>query len=251
MSPLDRAARDLVIANRVLANEGVLDAYGHVSVRHPDDPQRYLLSRSLGPEHVTLDDIIEFTLDGATVSDDRPPYLERFIHGAVYAARPEVTCVVHGHTEAVLPYTITCVPLRAVVHDASDIGSRIPLWDIREEFGDATDMLVRSPEMGESLARRLGDASVVLMRGHGFAAAGTSLTMTVRMCIYLGRNARVQTIAAAMGGEVVALTDGEVAARRAYDPDSPAMRRGWNAWAERAGCADLLDGHLLHGQGAP
>ncbi|GAA0942481.1 class II aldolase/adducin family protein [Pseudonocardia zijingensis] len=246
MSVLDRAVRDLVIANRVLANEGVLDAYGHVSVRHPDDPQRYLLSRSLGPEHVTPDDIVEFTLDGTAVSDDRPPYLERFIHGAVYAARPEVGAVVHGHTAAVLPYTITDVPLRAVVHDASDIGSHIPRWDIREEFGDDTDMLVRSEEMGKSLARRLGDHSVVLMRGHGFAAAGRSLVMTVRMCVYLGRNAQVQTIAAAAGGEVVALTDGEIAARRAYDPDSPAMRRGWNAWAERAGC-----GHLLDGQGAP
>ncbi|TWF75119.1 ribulose-5-phosphate 4-epimerase/fuculose-1-phosphate aldolase [Pseudonocardia hierapolitana] len=246
MSALERAVRDLVIANRVLANEGVLDAYGHVSVRHPDDPQRYLLSRSLGPEHVTPDDIVEFTLDGTAVSDDRPPYLERFIHGAVYAARPEVDCVVHGHTAAVLPYTITDVPLRAVVHDASDIGSEIPLWDIREEFGDGTDMLVRTAEMGESLARRLGAHSVVLMRGHGFAAAGRSLVMTVRMCVYLGRNAQVQTIAAAMGGEVVALTDAEIGARRAYDPESPAMRRGWNAWAERAGCADLLDG-----QGAP
>jgi HCOMODA/2-hydroxy-3-carboxy-muconic semialdehyde decarboxylase len=106
-------------------------------------------------------------------------------------------------------------------------------------------MLVRTEEMGKSLARRLGDASVVLMRGHGFAAAGRSLTMTVRLCVYLGRNAQVQTIAAAMG-EVVPLTDGEIAARRAYDPDSPAMRRGWNAWAERAGCA-----HLLDEQGAP
>ncbi len=243
MADLERVRTDLVIANRVLAHEGVLDAYGHVSVRHPDDRGRYLLSRSLGPEHVNAEDICEFTLDDEAVSDPRPPYLERFIHGAVYAARPEVNAVVHAHTEAVLPYTITDVPLRAVVHDASDMGAEIPRWDIREDFGDATDMLVRSREMGASLARRLAGNSVVLMRGHGFAGAGTSLSMTVRMCIYLGRNARVQTIASALG-DVEPLSEGEIKARRAYDPESPAMRRGWNAWAERAGC-----GHLLDGQG--
>ncbi|MPZ73948.1 MAG: class II aldolase/adducin family protein [Nitriliruptorales bacterium] len=193
---------------------------------------------------------MECTLDGAPVSDSRPPYLERFIHGAVYATRPETTCVVHAHTEAVLPYTITDVSLRPVVHDASDIGSVIPRWDVRDEFGDATDMLVRSQEMGMSLARALGDKNVVLMRGHGFTAAGRSLTMTVRMCVYLGRNARVQTIAASMG-EIVALTDGEIEARRAYDPDSPAMRRGWNAWAQRAGCGNLRNEQHRDGQGSP
>lgn len=236
---LSDVTRDLVIANRILASEEVVDGYGHVSVRHPDDPERFLISRSLGPQYVTVDDIIECDILGAPISDRRPPYLERFIHAAIYEARPEVQCVIHAHTEAVLPYTISETPLRAVVHDASDIGGHIPRWDIRDEFGDATDMLVSSVEMGRSLARSLGGHRTVLMRGHGFALAGTSLLMAVRAAVYLGRNAAVQTIAQSLG-PVVALSDGEIAARAAYDPASPAMQRGWRAWAERAGCGDLL-----------
>jgi HCOMODA/2-hydroxy-3-carboxy-muconic semialdehyde decarboxylase len=236
---LSEVTRDLVIANRILASEGVVDGYGHVSVRHPEHPEAFLISRSLGPQYVTADDIMECDALGRPLSDSRPPYLERFIHAGIYEARPEVHAVVHAHTEAVLPYTISEAPLQAVVHDASDIGSRIARWDIRDEFGDATDMLVSSVEMGRSLARALGGDRTVLMRGHGFALAGTSLLMTVRAAIYLGRNASVQTIAQSLG-PIVALSEGEIAARAAYDPASPAMQRGWRAWAERAGCGDLL-----------
>jgi HCOMODA/2-hydroxy-3-carboxy-muconic semialdehyde decarboxylase len=148
VTELERAARDVVIANRILANEGVVDAYGHVSVRHPGDPTRFLLSRSLAPALVERSDVIEFDLEGKAVGGDaRPPYLERFIHGAIYEARPEVQAVVHAHAEAVLPFTISTTPLRPVVHMASFIGARIPVWDIRDSFGD-TNLLVVNMAQG-------------------------------------------------------------------------------------------------------
>lgn len=228
-----------MIANRILAREDVVDGYGHVSVRHPSAPNRFLISRSLGPQYVTEADIMECTLDGEPVSDTRPPYVERFIHAAIFEARPDVHCVIHAHSASVLPYTITDVQLQPVIHDASDIGANIPTWDIRDEFGDETDMLVSTFQMGASLAAALGQDHTVLMRGHGFAATGSSLVMTVRAAVYLTRNAAVQTVASTLGG-FVPLSAGEIAARRRYDPDSPAMRRGWEAWAERAGCGELV-----------
>src|SRR5262249_32680906 len=156
MTNLERAISDVVIANRILANEGVVDAYGHVSVRHPQDPTRYLLSRSLAPSLVERGDVIEFDLEGKAVNGDaRPPYLERFIHGAIYEARPEVQAVVHAHAEAVLPYTISTTPLRPVVHMASFIGPRIPVWDIPDSFGD-TDPLVWDMARVGDLAPGLG-----------------------------------------------------------------------------------------------
>ena len=188
---MDRAIRDLVIANRILAREDVVDAYGHVSVRHPTKPDHYLLSRSLSPEHVTKDDIIEFTLDGTPVGDTRPPYLERFIHGAVYEARPEVRAVVHSHAEDTLPFSISrTTPLCCVAHVASDMGTKVPVWDIADKFGDATNLLVINMAQGRDMARKLEDNTVVLMRGHGFSAAADSLLKVVRLCVYLPRNAR-------------------------------------------------------------
>ena len=238
MSTLKRSIQDLVIANRILSNEGVLDAYGHVSTRHPTDPTRFFLSRSLSPEHVEVEDIMEFYLDGTPVSDTRVPYLERFIHGAMYEARPEFNCVVHAHTESVLPFGITGLPLKAVVHDASDIGLEVPVWDIADRFGDDTNLLVTTLEMGQDLVERLDGNRVVLMRGHGFAGGGPTISATVRMCVYLARNAHVQTIARTMG-EIKPLSAGEIKARNAFDPNSPAMRRAWDSWAERAGCGHL------------
>ena len=153
---LEKALRDVVIANRILAHEGVVDAYGHVSVRHPLDPRRYLLSRSRAPELVERGDIVEFDLEGKSVGGDtRAPCLERFIHGAIYETRPDVQAVVHAHAEAVLPFTISATPLRPVVHMASFIGARIPVWDIRDNFGD-TNLLVVNMAQGRDLARGLG-----------------------------------------------------------------------------------------------
>lgn len=244
MSIIEKARRQLVAANRILANEGVIDAYGHVSVRHPERQDRFLLSRSRSPQFVASDDIMEFELDGTPVDDSgRAPYLERYIHGSLYAAKPEARSVIHAHTESVLPYTISDVPLRAVTHDAHDTGEGVPVWEIRDGFGDGTDLLVSNREMGDDLAARFGgDDRVVLMRGHGFALWNTAISAAVRASIYLAKNAEVQTIAQAMGA-VTPLSAGEIHARRtrpAFQPDSPAMRRSWEYWAERAGCADLI-----------
>jgi len=217
----------------------VVDAYGHVSVRHPLDPTRYLLSRSRAPELVERGDVIEFDLEGKPVGGDtRPPYLERFIHGAIYEARPEVQAVVHAHAEAVLPFTVSTTPLRPVVHMASFIGARIPVWDIRDSFGD-TNLLVVNMAQGRDLARGLGAERVVLMRGHGFAAAARSLPEAIRMSVYMPLNARVLTEAMRLG-EVKALSRGEIEAHASMKPDDPAMWRAWEYWAVRAGCGDLL-----------
>lgn len=238
---MKQTLRDLVIANRILAHEGVVDAYGHVSLRDPRDPGRFLLSRSRSPELVEPDDIMTFTLDGKPVpGDDRPPYLERFIHAGIYERRPEVQAVVHAHAEAVLPFSITDIPLRPVVHTATDIGGTIPVWDIAEEFGEATNLLVTTQPQGQDLARRLGDNQVVLMRGHGFAAAAGSLFLAVRMSIYLPRNARILMEALRLGA-VKSLSAGEIGARRDFSPASPERRRAWEYWARRAGCEALLD----------
>lgn len=236
---LEQAIRYVVIANRILANERVVDAYGHVSVRHPLDPGRYLLSRSRAPELVERGDVIEFDLDGKAASGDaRPPYLERFIHGAIYEARPDVQAVVHAHAEAVLPFTISTVPLRPVVHMASFIGARLPVWDIRDNFGD-TNLLVVNMTQGRDLARGLGAERVVLMRGHGFTAAARSLQEAIRMSVYMPLNARVLADALRLG-EVTYLSRGEIDAHASMKPDDPSMYRAWEYWAVRAGCGDLL-----------
>lgn len=239
MSESGRAIRDVVIGNRILANEGVVDAYGHVSIRHPKNPERYLLARSRSPELVEPDDIMEFTLEGTPVGDDkRPPYLERFIHGAIYELRPDVQAVVHAHAEEVLPFTITTTPLRPVVHMASFMGHRVPVWDIRDRFGD-TNLLVVNMEQGRDLAKCLGGDRVALMRGHGFAAAGRSLQEAIRISVYLPRNARILLDALRLG-DVKGLSPGEIDAHTSFKPDDPSMWRAWEYWARRAGCGDLL-----------
>jgi len=240
MTDLERVLADLVIANRILAHEGIVDAYGHVSVRHPREPKRYLLARSLSPEMVQQADIMEFELDGTPVRGDaRQPYLERFIHGAVYESRPEVLAVVHAHAEDVLPFGITAAPLRPVIHSGSFMGVEVPVWDIRDRFGD-TNLLVTNMPQGRDLAARLAANNVALMRGHGFVAAARSLIEVVRMSVYVPRNARVQ-LAAMRLGEVKPLSRGEIEARNAgYKPHSPETWRAWEYWATRAGCAELL-----------
>ena len=232
---------DIVVANRILANENVVDAYGHVSLRHPEDPKRFFLARSLAPELVEPADIMEFDLEGnALDGDQRQPYLERFIHAAVYEARPDVMSVVHAHAEDVLPFGISTAPLRPVIHSGSFMGEHVPVWDIRERFGD-TNLLVTNVAQGRDLARSLGGNNVALMRGHGFVAAARSLIEVVRMSVYVPRNARVQLGAARLGGEVKALSRGEIAARNAgYKPYSPETWRAWEYWAKRAGCAHLV-----------
>ena len=240
---VERLITELVIANRILAREDVVDAYGHVSVRHPENPERFFLSHSLAPAFVGRSDILEFDLEGKPVgSDRRTPYLERFIHGAIYEARSEVTAVVHAHAEDTLPFGIAPAKLRPVIHSGAFIGAEVPVWDIARRFGDKTNLLVSSVAQGRDLAKSLAKNNVVLMRGHGFAAAATSLIDVVRMSVYLPRNARVQLRALQLG-KAKPLSKGEIRARAGgtgYQPNSPETQRAWRYWAERAGCADLL-----------
>jgi HCOMODA/2-hydroxy-3-carboxy-muconic semialdehyde decarboxylase len=242
MSTLDDLIRDLVIANRILAREEVVDAYGHVSVRHPDHPERFLIARSLAPELVGSDDILELDLAGRPIGESgRSLYLERFIHAAIFAARPEIIAVVHAHAEDTLPFGIAQgAKLRPVIHSGSFIGADVPVWDIADRFGD-TNLLVTDMAQAEDLARGLGVNSVALMRGHGFAAAARSLIEVVRLSVYLPRNARAQQRAMQLGGEIRYLSAGEIAARnRGYSPYSVETWRSWEYWATKAGCGHLL-----------
>ena len=185
MGTLDGVIRDLVVANRVLANEGVLDAYGHVSVRHPSDPKRYLISCSRSPQWVDAEDILEYSLEGDALSrKGETPYTERHIHGAIYEARPDVLAVVHSHADEVLPFSVSSAPLRAVIHTASGMGARLPVWDIADRFGP-TDLLVSNMQHGRDLAKSLADGRVVLMRGHGFSAVGRTLKEVVKNLFHL------------------------------------------------------------------
>ena len=239
MDDVERSIGDLVIANRILAHENVVDAYGHVSIRHPRKPDHYLVSRSLSPEFVTRADIIEYQLDGTPVGDSRPGYLERYIHGAIYEARPDVNAVIHSHAEDILPFSISKTPMCCVAHVASDMGMRVPVWDIADKFGDETNLLVINMAQGRDMARVLGPNSVVLMRGHGFSAAADGLLKLVRMSVYLPRNARI-LLAAMRMGEFKALSEGEMRTRNQFRAGTPEMQRGWEFWARRAGCGDML-----------
>jgi HCOMODA/2-hydroxy-3-carboxy-muconic semialdehyde decarboxylase len=229
--------RDLVLANRILAHEGVVDAFGHVSVRHPNDPNRFIIARSLGPELVTADDLQVFTLDGEQVGGhpDRP-YAERFIHGAVYEVRPDVLAVCHNHAPSVIPFSVTGVPLRPIAHLAAPIGAEIPVWDIADEFGE-TDMLVVTMEQGRSLAKTLGDRRVALMRGHGSVVTAPNVRAVTAICIYLALNAGLLLQALALG-DVRYLSAGEVEQSGSLEKlslDSLGLQRAWGTWARRVG----------------
>ena len=253
MSSLDALIQDLVIANRILAKEDVVDAYGHVSVRHPDHPHRFLIARSLAPELVAPPDIVELDLDGQPVRDDgQKLYLERFIHAAIFAARADVMAVVHAHAEDTLPFGIAeATKLRPVIHSGSFIGTEVPIWDIADRFGD-TNLLVTNLEQARDLATCLGPNSVALMRGHGFASAARSLIEVVRLSVYLPRNARALMRAKQLGGEIKYLSPGEIEARnRGYSPYSVETWRTWEYWANKAGCSHLLTRPDEPAAGAP
>ena len=225
---------DLVAANRILAFEGVFDALGHVSVRNPLNNERFFLSQSKSPELVSADDIMEFDLNGEPAAPDaRPPYYERFIHAAVYESRPDVQSVIHSHANAVLPFSVSTIPLRAIMHSASEIGTIVPVWDIRKDFGE-TNLLVSNMSQGRSLAESLGFGKAVLMRGHGFTAAVGSLPQPVMVAMYLPQNAQALMDALRLGGETTYLSEGEIALRADPDPESPGMRRLWEYLSRRA-----------------
>jgi ribulose-5-phosphate 4-epimerase/fuculose-1-phosphate aldolase len=241
MDELEVAKIDLVIANRVLARGGAVNAYGHVSVRHPTDPNRFLISRSLSPELVQREDLMEFSLEGRALNgDNRPAYQELVIHSALYAARPDVNAVVHGHPKQVLPFTVSQVPLRPVYFGSNECGADIPVWDIRDKFGD-TNVLILTQEHGRELAQALGDRRVVLLRGHGMVAAGRSAMQLVRIARILLTNAEMYLDALRLG-PVTEMSPGELAARDrtvGNDDTSPSALRGWDYEATMADCADL------------
>ncbi len=252
MANLDTITKDLVIANRILAKEDVVDAYGHVSIRNPDNPKSFFISRSLAPELIEKDDIVELGLDGEPLKNEkRSLYLERFIHAAIYEARPDINSVVHAHAEDTLPFGIAAATkLKPVIHSGSFIGPNVPVWDIADKFG-ATNVLVTNMAQGRDLAKTLGKNSVALMRGHGFASAARSLIEVVRLSVYLPRNARALMRAKMLGGKIKYLSKGEIDARnKGYSPYSTETWRAWEYWANKAGVGNLLtrpDGQPVHG----
>jgi len=233
MNAVDRAIRHLVIGNRILAHEGVVDGFGHVTVRHPQRPDRFLMSRARAPDCVEVADLMEFTLDGTPVDPKgRKPYLERFIHGAVYEARPEIMSVVHNHSPSTIPFGITAKRLRPLMHMCATIGHEVPVWDIKDKFGD-TSLLVTDMEMGRDLAKTLGARPTALMRGHGCVVAAETLRKAVWVSIYLELNANLQMKAMAMG-DVTFLSPGEVDAVISRTTGF-GIDRGWEYWCRRAG----------------
>ena len=238
MSDLKSVIRELAAANRILAHEGVVDAYGHISVRHPDDPTKYLLSVSKSPELVEPDDIMAFNLDSTVVdkADNRSKYIERPIHGSIYELHPEINSVVHNHAYDVIPFTITDVPLRPVLHSARRMKDVAPVWDIHDKFGD-TDLLVSNNDHGRDLAASLGSGRVVLMRGHGCAIAGISIADAVQTSVYTMVNARILLQALMIGnGKVKYLHPGEITAPGSRQEGGAGKHnRAWETLMARAG----------------
>ena len=221
---------ELVLANHILANEGVLDAYGHVSVRDERNPAHFFLARGLPPSVVTAADIAEYDQDSKPVPDSQNAgYSERFIHGEIYRARPDVMAVIHFHAGDVIPFGVTSVPLRPMIHMAGFLPPSIPIFEIRKA-GGITDMLVRTNALGKALADTLGDKPAVLMRGHGAVVAGPSLHITTGWAYYMMVNARLQLQAMTLGGGKVTYLDPEEA-KKATLQDG--FERAWTFWKSK------------------
>lgn len=224
---------DLVAAYRILAAHDVIDAYGHVSVRSDKDPNRYLLAGHIAPELVREEHIIEYDLDSNPIdARGRESVRERFIHGEIYKTRPEVKSVVHNHSPSVVPFSITTVPLRAIFHMAAFVGDGLPNWEIRDAQ-KGTDMLVKTPYLGESLAKTLGPKPAALLRGHGAVVVGETLPRAVGRSIYLEMSAKMQiqaTLLAGPGGKLLCLDDAEVKASVPLQE----YNRAWPMWRAQA-----------------
>lgn len=225
----------VIAANRILANESVVDAFGHVSVRDPRNAVRYVLARSRSPALVEHADLMEFEQDGRPVdARGRRPYGERMIHGAVYEARTDVNAVIHHHAYSVIPYSVTSQPLVPLTHTAAVIGPRVPVWDSADQFGD-TDTLVRTMEIGRDLADTLADNTCVLMRGHGAVVTGATVQQAVISAIYLEINARILTQALALDDSPVTLSEKEIELARATQFSPLGAERAWEYYCRRAG----------------
>jgi HCOMODA/2-hydroxy-3-carboxy-muconic semialdehyde decarboxylase len=224
---------DLVIASRVCVEAGVIDAYGHVSARSETDPTRYFMSRQVAPELIVEADIVEYDLDSRPVHPNSPPgYNERYIHGEIYKARPDVMAIVHNHSHSVVPFSCTACTLRPIFHMAAFIGLGIPNWDIRESQA-GSDMLVRNSTLGASLAAKLGAHPAALMRGHGSVVVGEKIQIAVGRTVYLDHNAKMQAQAMAMTSyrddAVVYMDDSEVAANVVWQE----YVRSWDLWKKK------------------
>jgi len=234
MTNSDEQLEELVTANRILAREGVVDAFGHVSIRHPEHPDRYILSQSRAPDLVNVSDLMEYTLEGDPLDQQgRTMYSERPIHGSIYEARDDVMAIVHNHSATVVPFTVTDTPLRPMFHLAALIGPELPVWDIRDNFHD-TSMLVTTMDQGRDLAHSLGDRRVALMRGHGCVIAGKSIREVVMASIYLQVNAGLLLESLRLG-DVKYLTPGEIELMSEGQMRPTAQERAWEYWANRAG----------------
>ena len=221
---------DLVAAYRTLAEHGVIDAYGHVSMRSPENPQRYFIARSLAPEVVQPEDVMEYDLDSVPLDErGRESVRERFIHGEIFKARPDVIAVVHNHSPSVIPFGAAGVPMRPIYHMAAFVGEGVPVFEIRD-FEKGTDLLVKTPSLGQALAKTLGAKPATLMRGHGATVVGENLPRAVGRSIYLELSARLQMQALLLSKNVTYLDDAEV---RASNPVQN-YKRAWPMWRERA-----------------
>ena len=221
---------DLVAANHILATEGIVDGYGHVSVRHPGTKDHFLLARSIAPESVVGGDILEYNLDGeATNPQGKASYKERFIHSEIYRARPDVSAVVHCHTPSLIPFGVTKVALRPMYHQSAFLAAGVPVFEIRDAAG-MTDMLIETPVLGRALAKSLADKPAVLMRGHGAVVVADTIPNVVGRSIYLDLNARIQAQAIALGGKITEISPEE--ARKYAASDNYA--RAWELWKKKA-----------------
>jgi HCOMODA/2-hydroxy-3-carboxy-muconic semialdehyde decarboxylase len=223
---------DLALANHILVNQGVLDGFGHISVRHPHKPDRFFIARSMAPALVEVADIVEVDLEG-NVHDvqGRRTYVERFIHSAIYKARPDVMSVIHSHSPAVIPFGVTGARLRPICHMSGFLGAVTPVYEIRHSAGESTDLLISSQALGESLATTLGKANVALMRGHGSVTVGNSIKQAVFRGIYTESNARLQSEASRLG-EITFLTEAE--AQATSDMNDQHLDRPWEMWKRDA-----------------
>ena len=234
MNNIDEQLQELVTANRILAREGVVDAYGHVSIRHPERPDRYILSQSRAPDLVEVADLMEYTLEGDPIDQQgRGMYTERPIHGGIYEARDDVLAIVHNHSTTVIPFSVTDTPLRPILHLAALTGPELPVWDIRDNFGD-TNLLVITMDQGRDLARCLGGRRVSLMRGHGCVVAGKSIREVVMASVYLQVNAGLLLESLRLG-EVKYLSPGEIKMMTESQMSLTGQERAWEYWANRAG----------------
>ena len=228
---------DLVLAYRILAAHGVVDAYGHVSLRTAKNPNRYLLARAMAPELVTADDILEFDLDSNPVKDIKAAlYLERYIHGEIFKRRPDINAVVHNHSPSVIPFGVTTVPLRPLFNTGAFIGEGVPTFEIRD-FQDSGDLIIKTPHLGHALATTLGAKPAALMRGHGAVVVGESLMLAVVRSVYLELSAKLQMQAmliAGPGGHVVYLDEREVAATSGRQVSAGTWKRTWDLWCIKA-----------------